>query len=160
MARCAQFAVAATQQALKDAGLSDRFSEPDRAGVLLANGIGGIEKIDEMLNVQRQRGYDKINPFLLPNSLANLPAHHVSKAFQALGPLNTVVTACAAGTQAVGEGAELICRGRADVVIAGGVEAALIDFLLGGFCAMRALPTSYNDRPTQASRPFDKNREG
>src|SRR5512140_758264 len=65
MARCAQFAVAATQQALKDAGLPDRFAEPDRAGVLLGNGIGGIEKIDEMLNVQRQRGYDKINPFLL-----------------------------------------------------------------------------------------------
>ncbi|MFN8598364.1 MAG: beta-ketoacyl-ACP synthase II [Anaerolineae bacterium] len=160
MARSAQFAVAATQQALKDAGLPDRFAEPDRAGVLLGTGIGGIEKIDEMLNVQRQRGYDKINPFLLPNSLCNLPAHHVSKAFQALGPLNTVVTACAAGTQAVGEGAELIRRGRADIVVAGGVEAAMVDFLLGGFCAMRALPTSYNDRPEQASRPFDKNREG
>lgn len=160
MARCAQFAVAAAREALADAGLPDRFAEPDRAAVLIGTGIGGVEKVEEMLGVHRQRGYDKINPFLLPNALCNLPAHHISKTFQTLGPLNTVVTACAAGTQAVGEGAELIRRGRADVVIAGGVEAAIHDYLIGGFCAMRALPTAYNDRPEQASRPFDRDRSG
>jgi 3-oxoacyl-[acyl-carrier-protein] synthase II len=97
MARCAQFAVAATREALADAGLPDRFAEPDRAAVLIGTGIGGVEKVEEMLGVHRQRGYDKINPFLLPNALCNLPAHHISKTFQTLGPLNTVVTARGGG---------------------------------------------------------------
>lgn len=160
MSRCAQFVMAATQEAMKDAGLGARFANPERAAVVLGTGIGGVEKIGEALEVQRQRGYDKLNPFLLPAMLGNLPGHHVSKAYQALGPLQAVVTACAAGTQAIGEAAELIRRGRADVVIAGGVEAAMQDFLLGCFCSMRALPLNYNDRPEKASRPFDKNREG
>ncbi len=160
MSRCAHFVMAATQEALRDAGLGDHFADPERAAVVLGTGIGGVEKIGEALDVQRQRGYDKLNPFLLPAMLGNLPGHHVSKAYQALGPLNTVVTACAAGTQAVGEAAELIRRGRADVVITGGVEAAMQDYLLGCFCSMRALPVNYNDRPEKASRPFDKNREG
>ncbi len=160
MSRCAHFVMAATQEAMRDAGLGDHFAVPERAAVVLGTGIGGVEKIGEALDVQRQRGYDKLNPFLLPAMLGNLPGHHVSKAYQALGPLNTVVTACAAGTQAVGEAAELIRRGRADVVITGGVEAAMQDYLLGCFCSMRALPVNYNDRPEKASRPFDKNREG
>ncbi|MBI5563281.1 MAG: beta-ketoacyl-ACP synthase II [Chloroflexi bacterium] len=164
MSRASQFALAATREALSDAGLigglTDGFRDPERAGIVLGNGIGGIEKIAEAVEVQRQRGYDKLNPFLLPAMLSNLPGHHISKQYRALGPLNTVVTACAAGTQAVGEGAELIRRGAADVVIAGGVEAAIQDFLIGCFCSMRALPTSYNDQPERASRPFDKNREG
>ncbi|CAG1769506.1 partial 3-oxoacyl-[acyl-carrier-protein] synthase II, partial [uncultured bacterium] len=164
MSRASQFALAATREALSDAGLigglSGGFSDPERVGVVLGNGIGGIEKIAEAVEVQRQRGYDKLNPFLLPAMLSNLPGHHISKAHRALGPLNTVVTACAAGTQAVGEGAELIRRGAADVVITGGVEAAIQDFLIGCFCTMRALPVNYNDQPERASRPFDKNREG
>jgi beta-ketoacyl-acyl-carrier-protein synthase II len=160
MSRAAQFVMAATQEAMNDAGLGERFDDPERAAVVLGTGIGGVEKIGEALEVQRQRGYDKLNPFLLPAMLGNLPGHHVSKAYQALGPLTAVVTACAAGTQAIGEAAELIRRGRADVVIAGGVEAAMQDFLLGCFCSMRALPLNYNDRPEKASRPFDKNREG
>ncbi len=159
MARCSQFVFAATQEAMRDAGLGS-FADPERAGVVLGTGIGGVEKTIEMYEAHHQRGYDKINPFLLPAALGNLPGHHISKAYHALGPLNCVVTACAAGTQAVGEAAELIRRGTADVVIAGGVEAAVQDFLVGGFCAMRALPVNYNDRPEQASRPFDKNREG
>jgi beta-ketoacyl-acyl-carrier-protein synthase II len=160
MSRCSQFAMAATQEAMDDAGLGTTFADPERAGVVIGAGIGGVEKIIEMFEAQRQRGYDKINPFLLPASLANLPGHHISKLCRALGPLNCVVTACAAGTQAVGEAAELIRRGMADIVITGGVEAAVHDFLVGGFCSMRALPVNYNDRPEQASRPFDKNREG
>ncbi|HTP11878.1 MAG TPA: beta-ketoacyl-ACP synthase II [Anaerolineae bacterium] len=160
MSRCSHFAMAATQEAMNDAGLGDHFTDPERAGVVLGTAIGGVEKIGEALEVQRQSGYGKLNPFLLPAMLGNLPGHHLSKAYQALGPLNTVVTACAAGTQAVGEAAELIRRDRADVIIAGGVEAAMQDYLLGCFCAMRALPVNYNDRPEQASRPFDKNREG
>ncbi len=160
MSRCAHFAMAATQEALQDAGLSERFDDPERVGVVLGTAIGGVEKIGEALEVQHQHGYGKLNPFLLPAMLANLPGHHVSKAYQALGPLTAVVTACAAGTQAIGEGAELIRRNRADVVIAGGVEAAMLDYLIGCFCAMRALPINYNDRPEKASQPFDKKREG
>ncbi len=160
MSRASQFVMAATREALTDAGLVDGFADPERAGILLGTGIGGVEKIAEAVEVQRQRGYDRLNPFLLPAMLGNLPGHHISKTYQALGPLNTVVTACAAGTQAVGEAAELIRRGAADVVIAGGVEAAITDFLIGCFCTMRAVPTSYNDQPERASRPFDKNREG
>ena len=160
MSRCSQFVMAATQEAMADAGLGDGFADPERAAVLLGTGIGGVEKIVEALEVQRQRGYDRLNPFLIPGMLGNLPGHHISKTYRALGPLNTVVTACASGTQAVGEAAELIRRGAADAVITGGVEAAIQGFLGGGFCAMRALPVHYNDRPEQASRPFDKDREG
>jgi 3-oxoacyl-[acyl-carrier-protein] synthase II len=160
MSRASQFVMAATREALTDAGLAAGFADPERAGILLGTGIGGVEKIVEAVEVQRQRGYNRLNPFLLPAMLGNLPGHHISKTYQAVGPLNTVVTACAAGTQAVGEAAELIRRGAADVVITGGVEAAIQDFLIGCFCTMRAVPTSYNDQPERASRPFDKNREG
>lgn len=160
LSRCSQFVMAAAQEAMAHAELGSPFADPERAAVLLGTGVGGVEKAAEALEVQRQRGYDKLNPFLVPAMLGNLPSHHISKAYQALGPLNTIVTACAAGTQAIGEAAELIRRGAADVVITGGVEAAIQDFMIGGFCAMRALPVHYNDRPEKASRPFDKNREG
>ena len=160
MSRCSQFVIAATQAAMKDAGFDSTFTDPERVGIILGTGIGGVEKISEALEVQRQRGWAKLNPFLLPAMLGNLPGHYISKMYQALGPLNTVVTACAAGTQAIGEASELIRRGLVDVVITGGVEAAIQDFMLGCFCSMRALPTNYNDRPELASRPFDLNREG
>ena len=159
MSRSSQLALAAAKEAMADAGLSG-FADPERAGVVLATAAGGLEKIDEGISVLRQRGWDKVNPFIPPNALCNMPGHHVSKTYQALGPLTTIVTACAAGTQAVGEAAELIRRGAADVVITGGVEATIQDFMIGSFCAMRALPTNYNDRPAQASRPFTKDREG
>jgi 3-oxoacyl-[acyl-carrier-protein] synthase II len=160
MSRCSQFVLAAAKEAMADAGLSSGFANPERAGVVMATAVGGLEKIDEGVSILRQRGWDKANPFIPPNALCNMPGHHVSKAYQALGPLSTIVTACAAGTQAVGEAAELIRRGRVDVVITGGVEATIQDFMIGSFCAMRALPTNFNDRPEQASRPFSKDREG
>jgi 3-oxoacyl-(acyl-carrier-protein) synthase len=92
--------------------------------------------------------------------MANMSAHHITRIFQALGPSVTVSTACATGTQAVGEAAEVIRRGAADIVITGGTEGVIRDFALGGFAAMRGLPLNYNDRPEKASRPFDKDREG
>jgi 3-oxoacyl-(acyl-carrier-protein) synthase len=101
-----------------------------------------------------------LNPFVVPTSLVNISAYLISQGFQALGPTITIGTACATGTQAVGDGMEMIRRGAADVVIAGGTEGLIADFAIGGFCAMRALPTSYNDCPEKASRPFDKDREG
>jgi 3-oxoacyl-[acyl-carrier-protein] synthase II len=160
VSRSSQLALAAAREAIDDAGLSGGFSDPERAGVVLGTAIGGLEKLDEGVTILRTRGWDKANPFITPNALCNMPGHHVSRTYQALGPLSTIVTACAAGTQAVGEAAELIRRGVADVVITGGVDATVQDFAVAGFCTMRALPTTYNDRPEKASRPFSKDREG
>jgi 3-oxoacyl-(acyl-carrier-protein) synthase len=105
-------------------------------------------------------GFVKPNPLSLINSLPNMPAHYVSKFFRALGPLNAPSTACAAGTQSVGEASELIRNGRSDMVITGGVEAVLQDYAIAGFDAMQALASEYNDNPAAASRPFDANRSG
>ncbi len=160
MARCSQVAVATAREALTDAGLITGFADPERAGVLLGTAIGGLDRLDEGAKVLRHQGVARVSPFSVPESVVNMPAHHVSKAYRALGPLNTCVTACAAGTQAVGEAAEVIRRGVADVMITGGVEAAISDLTIAGFVAMRAMPTNYNDAPERSSRPFDKHREG
>ncbi|MDW8326426.1 MAG: beta-ketoacyl-ACP synthase II [Anaerolineales bacterium] len=160
MARCSQIAVATAHEALTDAGLIEGFADPERVGVLLGSAIGGLDRLDEGARVLRTQGVSRVSPFSVPESVINMPAHHVSKAYRALGPLNTCVTACAAGTQAVGEAAEVIRRGVADVMITGGVEAAICDLTIAGFVAMRAMPTSYNDAPERSSRPFDKHREG
>lgn len=160
MARCSQLAVAAAREAVADAGFTNGFPNHERVGVLLGTAIGGLDKTDEGTTVLRKQGYARVSPFSVPESAPNMPAHHVSKAFRALGPLTTCVTACASGTQSVGEAAELIRRGWADVVITGGVEAAISDMTIAGFVAMRAMPISYNDAPARSSRPFDKNREG
>jgi beta-ketoacyl-acyl-carrier-protein synthase II len=160
MARCSQLAVVAAQEAVSDAGFGNGFPDPEQVGTLIGTAIGGLDKTDEGTTVLRKQGHARVSPFSVPESVPNMPAHHVSKALHALGPLNTVVTACASGTQAVGEAAELIRRGVADIVISGGVEASITDMTIGGFSAMRAMPTSFNDRPEKASRPFDKKREG
>ncbi|MCS6909407.1 MAG: beta-ketoacyl-ACP synthase II [Anaerolineales bacterium] len=160
MARCSQIAVATAREALTDAGLIEGFADPERVGVLLGSAIGGLDRLDEGARVLRTRGVTRVSPFSVPESVINMPAHHISKAYRVLGPLNTCVTACAAGTQAVGEAAEVIRRGVADVMITGGVEAAICDLTIAGFVAMRAMPTSYNDAPERSSRPFDKHREG
>jgi 3-oxoacyl-[acyl-carrier-protein] synthase II len=154
------FGLAAATQAVMDAGLPDTMPDPERAGVLFGCAIGGVDRIDEGLQVLRTQGPDRLNPFTVPTSIPNLPAFLIAKRFQCLGPNSTITTACATGTQTVGEGAELIRRGAADVVITGGVESLIRDFAIGGFSAMRALPTSYNDCPEKASRPFDAKREG
>jgi 3-oxoacyl-[acyl-carrier-protein] synthase II len=160
MARCSQMALATAQEAIRDAGLEGGMPDPERAAVLIGTAVGGWDKVAEVLRTMWFQAYDKVNPFAPPNCIPNMPAHHLSRQYHTLGPLNTVPTACAAGTQAIGEAAELIRRGAADIVITGGVEAVLMDFMIAGFCAMRALPVNYNDAPERASRPFTKNREG
>jgi beta-ketoacyl-acyl-carrier-protein synthase II len=165
MSRCSQLAMAASREALADAALANgsngsQFDDRERVGVVFGTAIGGLEKFDEAITALRTTGYGRVNPFAVPAAAANMPAHHLSHAYQTWGPLTTVVTACAAGTQAVGEATELIRRGVADIVISGGVEAMIQDFMLAGFAAMRALPLNYNDRPEKASRPFSKDREG
>jgi beta-ketoacyl-acyl-carrier-protein synthase II len=158
--RSAQMAFAAAQMAVADAGLSAPLPNPERAGVSFGTAIGGVDRMDEGIVTIRTQSYDRINPFVVPTSLPNISAFLISEAFQCLGPTLTVGTACATGTQAVGEGLEMIRRGAADLVIAGGTEGLIQEYTIGGFCAMRALPVNYNDCPEKASRPFDKEREG
>ena len=159
MARCSQVAIAMAQAALADAGFSLPLADEERVGVLVGSAVGGLDRAIAGVDTFRAKGLARISPFIITSSLANMPSHHVSHWAGAKGPISTVVAACATGTQAVGEAAEIIRRGAADVVICGGVEA-LINFApIAGFCAMRAL-SARNDEPERASRPFDAERDG
>jgi len=160
MSRASLLAFGAAQRAIADSGHPTPFSDPERVGVSFGTAIGGLERVDGGIHTLRTQGLAKVNPFTIPSGLPNMAAFHVSNSFGAVGPSLTVTTACATGTQAIGEGAELIRTGRADVVVAGGTEALIQDYALAGFAVMRALPTSYNDEPKRASRPFDAKREG
>ncbi len=158
--RSAQIALGAAFQAVRDACLPDKMPDGERCGVVFGTAMGGIDRTDEGIQTLRTQGYSRLNPFIVPASIPNLSAFLLSYQFQCLGPTTTIVTACATGTQTIGEATELIRRGSADLVISGGTEALIRDFAIGGFCSMRALPTSYNDHPEAASRPFDARREG
>lgn len=160
MARSSQMALAAAKMAIEDAGLSTPMNQPERVGVSFGTSIGGLEKFDEGISTLRTQGLSRVNPFTIPLGLPNVPAFLISQQFQCLGPNTTVTTACATGTQAVGDATEFIRHGRADVVVAGGTEALVQDFAIAGFCAMRALPVNYNENPQAASRPFTIDREG
>jgi len=160
ISRAAQIALAASIYAVADAGLPNSMPEPERAGVVYGTAIGGYERFDEGIATLRLHGVDRVNPFVIPSGIPNLPAFMISRQFRCFGPSCTITTACATGTQAVGEAAEYIRRGVADIVVAGGVEALIRDYAIGGFSAMRALPVNYNDNPQAASRPFDAKREG
>lgn len=160
MARCSQFAVATAKEALDDSGLGDFSGEAERVGVLMGSAIGGFDFALQGIQTIAEKGWARLSPFAIPESLANMPAHHISLHYGAKGFNNTVVTACAAGTQAVGEAMEAIQRGRAEIILAGGVEAMLMTpHCIMGFSAMRGL-SKRNDDPAGASRPFDKDRDG
>jgi beta-ketoacyl-acyl-carrier-protein synthase II len=159
MARCSQVAVATAQAALADAGLELPLENEERVGTLIGSAVGGYERAIEGVDTYREKGLRRVNPFLPIAMLSNMPSHHVSCWSGAKGPIGTVVSACATGTQAVGEAAEHIRRGAADVMICGGVDAMVHFTLLVGFCAMRALSTR-NEEPERASRPFDADRDG
>ncbi|MDD5093539.1 MAG: beta-ketoacyl-ACP synthase II [Dehalococcoidia bacterium] len=159
MARFTQFAVAAATMAVKDAALDLEKEDRERLGVFLGNGIGGLRDIEDGCNTLTTKGGMRLNPFFMPKILANLAAGYVSIALGLKGYTSTVTTACAASTQALGEAAEVIRRGSADVMVSGGTEAGITGIGVGGFAVMKAL-TSRNDQPTKASRPFDANRDG
>ncbi len=159
MARFSQFAVAATRQALEDAGLELDKEDRTRTGVILGNGIGGFPNVEEAVHTIRDKGGLRIDPFFLAKMLPNMAAAQISLMFGIKGYSNTVITACAAGTQAIGDTLDVIRAGRADVVISGGTEAALSELGLCGFAVIRALSTR-NDEPEKASRPFDAGRDG
>jgi len=159
MARFSQFAMAATREALEHAELDLNEVDNTRVGVLLGNGIGGIGNVQEAVRSMEQTGSWKIDPFFFPKMLPNMAAAHIALRYGARGYSNTVITACAAGTQAIGDSLDLIRAGRADVVIAGGTEASLTEVGLCGFAVIRAL-SQRNEEPHRASRPFDAERDG
>jgi len=158
--RSGQIALASAVEAGADAGLGETVPNPERAGVIYGTAMGGMELWEESLTTLKQLGFGRMNPFTLPFSVPNLSAFLIAKQFQCLGPNATITTACATGTQTVGEGCEIIRKDKADIVFVGGTEALVKDYAIGGFGAMRALPVNYNDRPEAASRPFDAKREG
>jgi 3-oxoacyl-[acyl-carrier-protein] synthase II len=160
LARSSQIALAAALNAVEDAGLPDQMPEPERSAVYFGTGIGGLDVYEDNNKIFQDRGYSRVNPFSLPGTIPNMPAFAIGRQFQCLGPNFTITTACATSTQALGEACELIRRDAADIVISGGTEAMIRDFALVGFIAMRALTSSFNDNPEEASRPFDLNREG
>jgi 3-oxoacyl-[acyl-carrier-protein] synthase II len=159
MGRFAQMAVAAARLAIEDAGITPEREGPDRIGVMLGNGNGGYPNIDEAARVMMTRGGMRMDPLFMPKSLPNMAASQIALQLGIKGYNGTIATACAAATQAVGEAAEMIRAGRADVMLTGGAEAGISELGLAAFCVMRAMSTR-NDEPERASRPFDKDRDG
>ncbi|MDR0502540.1 MAG: beta-ketoacyl-ACP synthase II [Treponema sp.] len=169
MCRFTQFAAAAAAQALADAGLTGEAdgegrrlvkSDPYRTGIVLGNGIGGFEVVSESHKKLFKDGPKRMLPLTVPMMIPNEAAGNVSMLFGAKGPAYTQVTACAAGTDALGQALDLIRCGRCDVMIAGGTEATIVPFAVGGFQMLKALSTKRNSEPEKASRPFDADRDG
>ena len=159
MARFSQLAVAAAREAVDDAGLDLDALDRARIGVVLGNGSGGYPELEDGARKLIDRGGMRLDPLFIPRVLPNMAAANIAMQFGLLGYNTTVVTACAAGTQAIGEAADVIRRGQADIVITGGCEAGFCQLGLGGFAVMRAL-TANNEHPQEASRPFDAQRDG
>ena len=159
--RFIQYGLVAAEMAIEDAGLKN-ISENDklRIGVSVGSGIGGLETIYEGSLTINNKEPKKLSPFFIPSSLVNLLSGQISIKYGFKGPNHSVVTACATGAHSIGDSGEMIKRGAADVMIAGGSEAAVCKLGIAGFCAARSLSTSFNDRPTESSRPWDKNRDG
>jgi 3-oxoacyl-[acyl-carrier-protein] synthase II len=160
IARFSQFAVAASRMAVEHAGLDLENGDRERMGVVMGNGGGGIGNDMEATQVMASRGGMKVDPFYISKRLTNMAGGNVAIQLGLLGYNTTVTTACAAGTQAIGEAVEVIRRGAADVMLAGGTEAGICELGLAGFSSMRALTSGYNDTPERASRPWDRDRDG
>ncbi|MEO5353213.1 MAG: beta-ketoacyl-ACP synthase II [Magnetococcus sp. XQGC-1] len=154
-----QFGIAAAQMAWDDAGFVRTEENAQRVGVLIGSGIGGLSAIQNQAMQLQARGPGRISPFFIPMSLINLTSGHVAIRFGLKGPNHAVVTACATGTHAIGDAVRMIQRGEADAMLAGGSEAATCELAVGGFAAARALSVK-NDTPQQASRPWDRDRDG
>lgn len=159
MGRFTQYAIAGTRMAMEDSGINLDKLNRNRLGVILGCGIGGMETMEDQFNVLHTKGPKKVSPFFIPMMIGNMAAGKIAMMYNARGINETVVTACASGTNAVGDGFRVIQRGEVDVVITGGAESAITPIALAGFCAMKALSTR-NGEPEKASRPFDKERDG
>jgi 3-oxoacyl-[acyl-carrier-protein] synthase II len=157
--RFAQFGLAASVQAVKDSGLDLSKEDLDRGGVLIGTGIGGIETLQEQNKILNDRGVSRVSPFTVPRLMANAGSGNVSIRFGLRGPCTSVSTACATGSNAIGDAFRLVQTGFADFMITGGSEAALCELGMASFCAARAMSTR-NTEPARASRPWDKDRDG
>ena len=155
------FAMCAARQALDDAGWHPHsYDEQTRTGVLIGSGIGGIEGIADVAIILKEKGPRRVTPFFIPGRIINLASGYTSIEFGLKGPNHAVVTACSTGAHAIGDAARLVALGDADVMLAGGTESPVNRISLTGFAALRALSTGFNDQPTRASRPYDKDRDG
>ena len=159
MARFSQMAVASAQLAIENANISFSKPELDRTAVIIGNGNGGFPEIEQNARAQVLKGETKVSPYFIPMILPNMAAANISRVFGFKGFSSTVVTACAASTQSIGDAALLINNGMCDIALAGGCESGITKLGLGGFSALRALSTQ-NDNPATASKPFDLNRDG
>ena len=159
--RYTQLGLMAAREALDQAGLPGRLEGAlaEATGIILGTGLGGVNTLCEQITINATRGPDRVSPFFVPMAIPNVGAGQLSITFGALGPNFAIVSACATGGHAIGESWEIIRRGDADVMVAGGAEAGVQEALVAGFCAMRALSTR-NDDPAGASRPFDAARDG
>ena len=159
--RFIQYGLIAAEMAINDSNLKEVSEQiKNRVGVSVGSGIGGLETIYNGSITLNSRGSRKISPFFIPSSLINLLSGQISIKYGFKGPNHSVVTACATGAHSIGDASEMIKRGAADVMIAGGAEAAVCQLGVAGFCAARSLSTGFNDRPDEASRPWDKDRDG
>lgn len=155
------YAVAAATQAVEDSGWVPEDEESrERTGVMIGSGIGGLPEIESTSHVLKESGPRRVSPFFIPACLINLASGHVSIKYGFKGPNHAVVTACATGAHAIGDASRLIMYGDADVMVAGGTEAAVCRIGMSGFAAARALSTQYNETPEKASRPWDEGRDG
>ncbi len=157
--RYTHFGFVAARQAFRDAGLDMTREDPDRVGVIIGSGIGGMYTYESQLKVLAERGPRKVSPFTIPSLIGNMCSGLFAIEIGARGPNFGIVSACATGTHALGEAAHAIRRGEVDVMIAGGSEAAITPFAYASFCAMKAMSTR-NEEPERASRPFDRQRDG
>ena len=161
MDRFIQLALVAAEEAVEDSGWKPEDEDARcRTGVMIGSGIGGLPTIFEASLLIKDGKTRRLSPFFIPSALINLASGHVSIKYGFKGPNHSVVTACATGVHALGDAARLIALGDADVMVAGGAEAAVSEIGMAGFCASRALSTSFNEAPTQGSRPWDKDRDG
>ncbi|MEZ5842220.1 MAG: beta-ketoacyl-ACP synthase II [Hyphomicrobiaceae bacterium] len=155
------YAMGAADQALADAGYAaDTTDKQERTGVLIGSGIGGLQGIAETSLLLQEKGPRRVSPFFIPGRLINLASGYVSIKHGLKGPNHSVVTACSTGAHAIGDAARIVMLGDADVMVAGGAESPICRIAIAGFAACRALSTGFNDRPEQASRPYDKDRDG
>ena len=161
MALFSQYAVAAAVEAWRDAGFTEENKpDMDRVGTLIGNGIGGLDVTGDNYKILFERGPERLSPLAVPELIPNEAAGNVSIALGAKGPAQVIITACASSTDALGLGMDMIRAGRADVVVAGGTEASIMEFTVGGFMKMKALSTHFNETPEKACRPFNADRDG
>lgn len=160
MDRYTQFAIAATKMAFEDAAIDLSKEDKNRIGVFIGTGIGGIQTMHDQYEVILAKGPNRVSPFCVPMMIANMATGQTSITFGLHGPSSCPITACATGTNAIGDAMRVIQRGEADVMVAGGTEACISPLPVAGFASMKALCTNMNDEPQKASRPFDKNRSG